>query len=218
MKSLANIPLQKRISLLVLAGLVISLGLFSWLGIQSLQENTRRILDERLTIARVMASHLDHTLEYILKQLQATDFNDGLPAEEQFVPAVSSLRETLSTSGIFARNVLLINKDGKILQVEPADSGIIGTDMSLYSELKQTLDTGLPTISNLVVSPPAEVPVIFATVPILNERGKVIGALTCSIDIEQSSNDALLCRLSLRNMYENVQLGPYLSQQSVSTV
>jgi len=49
------ISLQKRISLLVLTGLVVGLGLFSWLGIQSVKENTAKVLDERLIIAKMMA-------------------------------------------------------------------------------------------------------------------------------------------------------------------
>jgi signal transduction histidine kinase len=190
MASLAGLTLQKRISLLVLAGLLIGLGLFSWLGIQSLKESTDRILNERLTVARVMASHLDHTLTNVLVQLHSVDFNGELPAQEQFGPIANSLRNTLAKSDISARNVILINGEGKILQAEPEDPGIIGMDMSGYTEVKQTLETGLPTISGLVSSPLIRVPVVFATVPILNEEGKVIGALTSSIDVEQSRNDA----------------------------
>jgi len=40
---------------LVLTGLVVGLGLFSWLGIQSVKENTAKVLDERLIIAKMMA-------------------------------------------------------------------------------------------------------------------------------------------------------------------
>lgn len=170
--SLANLTLQKKIGLLVLAGLVIGLGLFSWLGIQSLNESTQRILGERLTIARVMANHLDHTLEYILLQLQDVNFNGELPAREQFGPVADSLRQTLAKSGISTRNIILVDREGKVLQVEPENSRIIGTDMSPYPEVKQALETGIPTISSLASSPMMEVPVVFATAPILNEGAK----------------------------------------------
>ncbi len=169
---------------------MVGLGLFSWLGIQSLNENTQRILDERLTIARVMASHLDHTLGYVLEQLQDVNFGDGPPTGQQFSPVADSLRETLAKSGISTRNIILIGRDGKVLQVEPEDPRIIGADMSKYPEVKQALKTGLPTMSGLVSSPLIEVPVVFATAPLLNEEGKITGVLTASIDIEQSSNDA----------------------------
>ncbi len=85
MKSFTNLTLQKRIGLLVLAGLVVSLGLFSWLGIQSVNENIARTLEERLTIARVIANHLDGNMRHVLMHLQNTaDFNGGFPAKEQF--------------------------------------------------------------------------------------------------------------------------------------
>ena len=190
MASLANLTLQKRISLLVLAGLVIGLGLFSWLGVQSVNESTNRILEERLIIARVMASHLDETLAYILVQLQDVNFGEGLSTGEVFVSEANSLRETLAKSGISTQNIMLINRKGEIVQTEPRDSGVIGTDMSKYPEVQQALETGLPTISGLVSSPLTEVPVVFAIAPILNKEGSIIGVLISSIDLEQSTNSA----------------------------
>lgn len=190
MVSLANLSLQRRISLSILAGLVVSLVLFSWLGLQSLKESTERVLEERLTIARFMASHLDETLVYVQLQLQDVNFGDEFPTREQFSSTVNSLRETLAKSGISTRNIILTNSEGKILQTEPEDSRIIGVDMSKYPEVKQALETGLPTISGLVSGPLMEVPVVFATTPILNEEGQIMGGLTSSIDIEQSSNNA----------------------------
>ncbi|MDO8687844.1 MAG: hypothetical protein Q7K41_04570, partial [Dehalococcoidales bacterium] len=71
--------LQKRIALLVLTVLLVGLGLFSLLGLQSVNESTRRILDERLTLAQVMANHLDETLKYVLVHLQGVNFNGELP-------------------------------------------------------------------------------------------------------------------------------------------
>ncbi len=188
MVSLANLTLQKRIGLLVLVGLGAGLGLFSWLGVQSLNESTERILDERLTIALIMASHLDESLTHVLVHLQnVADSTDGLPTKEQFGPVADSLRGRLAESGISVRNVILADRDGKVLQVEPPDARIVGGDMPGYLEVKEALEAGLPTISGLVSSPLIEVPVVFATAPILNEEGDIIGMLTSSIDIEQSS-------------------------------
>ena len=79
MLSLANLTLQKGITLMVLVGAVIGLGVFSWLGVQSLNESTERILNERLTIARVIASHLDETLAHIQVELQDINFYNRLP-------------------------------------------------------------------------------------------------------------------------------------------
>ncbi len=188
MASLTKLTLQKRINLLVLAGLVVGLGLFSWLGVQSLNQSTKRILDERLDIARTMAHHLDETLEHILLHLQnVADFNHQLPTKEEFGLAAGSLRRILAESGISVRNITLTDGDGKVLQIEPENPSIIGMDMSQYPEVDKVLETGLPTISNLVSSPVMEAQVVLATAPITNENSEVIGMLISSIDIEQSS-------------------------------
>ncbi len=188
MAPLTKLSLQKRINLLVLAGLVVGLGLFSWLGIESLNKSTERILEERLNIARIMAYHLDETLEHILLHLQnAADFNHRLPTREEFGPAADSLYQILAESGISVRNITLVDGDGKVLQVEPENPGIIGTDMSQYPEVAKVLETGRPTISNLVANPLMEAQVVLATAPIMNENGEIIGMLISSIDIEQSS-------------------------------
>ena len=190
MVSLANLTLGRRISLLVLVGLVIGLGLFSWVGLQASNESTQRILDERLTIARVMASHLDETLAYVQLQLRDVSLSEELSTGEAFISEANALRETLDKSGISTRNIILIGSEGRIVQTEPRNSTVIGVDMSKYDEVRQVLETGLPTISGLVSDPLTEVPIVFAIAPILNGEGNVTGALIGSIDLEQSTNGA----------------------------
>ncbi len=177
--------------MLVLAGLAIGLGLFSWLGVQSVNESVERTLNERLTIARVMASQLDEHMTHVLMHLQnAADFNGGSITKEQFETRADALSKILAESGILARNVILIDKDGKALQVEPEDSRIIGADMLDYATVEKTLRAGLPTISNLVSSSLIGVPVVLISAPISNEEDEIIGALTILVDIEQSSISA----------------------------
>ncbi len=94
-----------------------------------------------------MASHLDHTLGYVLEQLQDVNFGDGPPTGQQFSPVADSIRETLAKSGISTRNIILIGRDGRVLQIEPEDSGIIGADMLEYPEVKEALKAGLECLS-----------------------------------------------------------------------
>ncbi|MDO8687801.1 MAG: hypothetical protein Q7K41_04350, partial [Dehalococcoidales bacterium] len=126
MLSLANLTLQKRITLTVLIGTGIGLGVFSWLGIQSLKESTDLILNERLTIARVIASHVDETLEYIRVELQDINSNNKLPTEEEFNSTAEMMRSELAKSGLSTQSVILINSEGKILQTDPETPGIVG--------------------------------------------------------------------------------------------
>lgn len=187
MALLTNLTLQKKISLLVLGGLVAVLGLFSWLGVQSLNESVERTLNERLTVARMMANHLDETLTYVLQQLQnSADVNEGLPTKEQFHSLAASLRGTFDKLGISTRNIILIDRDNKVLQIEPEDSEIIGKDMLDQPTVIKALQGGQPTISGLVSSPLLPMSVVLVSAPIFNEKGEIVGVLTSSIDMERS--------------------------------
>lgn len=188
MISLSNLALQKKISLLVLAGLVVGLGLFSWLGIQSLKDSTDRVLEERLTIARIMADHLDETLTHTLTHLQsAASLIDRLPAEEDFHRAAGSLRQRFTESGIHITAVILADNGGGIVRVEPEDASLTGPDMFRDAEIRQVLNTGRPAISNLVASQQIEMPTVLVAAPVYDENGGIIGVLAASIDVERSS-------------------------------
>jgi len=78
-----NLSLGRKIGLLTLAALVVGLGLFSVLALQSVNESLQRTLQERLAIARIVANRLDQTLNYIIVQLRSTAaFSNQVPTEE----------------------------------------------------------------------------------------------------------------------------------------
>ncbi len=181
--------LQKKIGIIVLAGLALGLTVFSWVGIQSVQKSVERTLDERLTIAQVLASHLDGTLSSILNHMQNINFNHRLPAHDDFVSAAIGLRRTLAESSILVRSVILVNPEGKILDTQPDSPAAIGRTIS-YSALAQTVQKGLPAISSLEFNPVNETPVVFASAPLTDAGGKILGAIIASIDVAQSQNDA----------------------------
>ncbi|MBI4267314.1 MAG: hypothetical protein HY662_00835, partial [Chloroflexi bacterium] len=187
MPALTNVTLQKRVSLLVLAGLVVGLGSFTWLGVQSLNESTARELDQRLTIARIMASHLDEKLNHVLSHLQSVTTPRGeLPTREEFVSLAGSLRERFAESGISIQHTILADRNGKVLLVEPGDYGIIGSDMYHYPEIRRALEGGQPSVSNLISDSQMGTPVFLATAPIVSERNEVLGVLASAIDVERS--------------------------------
>jgi signal transduction histidine kinase len=182
-----KLTLQKRIGLIVLAGLVIGLGLFSWLGIQSLRESTSSALEQRLTVANIVANHLDETLTHVLLHTQrVADSITRLPAEEEFHSVADRLRQVLAESDISLHNVILIDGNGQVIQVDPENTKLTGTDIAIYPEVKKVLEMGSPTISNLIASPTMEVSSVLAMAPILNEKSEIIGLLAGSIDVERS--------------------------------
>ncbi|MBI2831730.1 MAG: HAMP domain-containing protein [Chloroflexi bacterium] len=187
---LGSLTLQKKMGLLVLAGLTVGLVLLSWLGIQSVGESVERTLHERLTIAREMAGRLDTTLTFALLQVQsAANANDGLPPKEHFRQVAEQTRETLAKLGIATQNIFLVDKAGAVLDVEPQNLKIADPTISLYPNLSSTIESGISAISDLVSSPSTEIPVVFITAPV-SSKGKIAGALVVSIDMENSSISA----------------------------
>lgn len=186
--SIGKLSLRARISGLAVAALLMGLGIFSWLGVQSVTDSTNRTLDERLTIARIVASHLDETLSYIRLEVQnSATFKNPMPGKQEFTSVAGSLQDGFIKSRIRTMNVFLVGNDGRILQVVPDDPQMIGIDMFAYSAVKDGFAAGLPTVSGLVSTPVVKAPAVLVSAPIFNNEGKPVGVLTCSIDVEQSS-------------------------------
>lgn len=194
----ANLTLQKSISLLIFIGLTPGLVLFSWLGMQSVDESTRRTLDERLTMARIVATHLDETLDHVLVLVKnATNFDGGLPTEAQFDQSARALAGLMAEMGIFTERILLLDSHAEIIRVEPYLPGATGLNLSGYVDVESSLDTRLSTVSSLVNAPLTELPVVLVTVPILDSDGRVKGALSAAVDVKKSSIRGFISPITL---------------------
>lgn len=71
LKDLTKLTLQKKVSLFLLLGLGISLGVFSQVGIQATQQSTERTLQERLSTARLVANYIDAMMQHALHDLES---------------------------------------------------------------------------------------------------------------------------------------------------
>ena len=183
-----NMVLQKKISLFVLVGLAVALGLFSFLGIQSLNESTQRILGQRLTVARILANNIDETMAHALSHLQsATRKLNDIPTYTEFVSLVSPLRDVLIDTGVSIHNIVLTDSSGTVKLVYQTNPDIIGADWSQLPEVKQALETGQPALSNQLTEPQTSEQMILAVAPILSNNGQIRGLLAALIDVEKSS-------------------------------
>ncbi len=187
MRFAINLSLQRKMVLLVFAVLALCLGLFSWLGIQSLNESTARTLEERLTTARYAASHVDETLEHILEHQQSAADSLGELPEEAFERVALSLRDVMTESRITIHYVVLLDKDGAVIRTQPEGPGIDGLNFSGHDEVARVFDTGRATISSLISTLGLEDLAVLATAPILDTGGRTVGALSSIIDVNRSS-------------------------------
>ncbi|MBI2853192.1 MAG: GAF domain-containing protein [Chloroflexi bacterium] len=183
--------LQKKISIFVLALLAAGLGLFSWLGVKSVNESVDEVFNERLAMALLMARQLDGALSQVVAELQSVaEIGNELPGKERFESMASSLREALASSLVIVRHVVLVDSAGTAVRLVPLEPAIEGTNLAGYPEVQQTLQSGILTVSNLVSSPQFGRPVVLITVPLFDEKGSIVGGLLISIDMEASQNYA----------------------------
>ena len=84
MNFLSNLSLGKKVFLLLAAGLIISIGVFSFLATRAVHQSTEAMLEDRLTTTRLVAGYLDETLRRARAELDATApfLGIGLPGED----------------------------------------------------------------------------------------------------------------------------------------
>ena len=68
---LTRLPLQRRIMVLVAAGLGLTVFIASAIGLEVISQSTNRVLEERRVMAQVSATNLDDRLEASLQRLEA---------------------------------------------------------------------------------------------------------------------------------------------------
>ncbi|MFC2038396.1 histidine kinase [Chloroflexota bacterium] len=188
MKSNKTLALSGKISLLALVALVVGLGLFSWLGIRAVNESIKTTLDERLIVAKTLASQLDQSLKYIIIQMEDNSvFNNDLSADEQFDTAVGSLQMMFEKSGIQVSDLMMIGKNGEVLRTASGNAAVDGLNMYDFPEIQNTLLTGEPRVSALILVSFSETPVVFISTGIIDSDGKVMAALVCTLDIMKAN-------------------------------
>lgn len=199
MEFMANLALPKRIGLLVFLSLALGLGLFSLMGVQSLNDSTQRTLEERLTMSRIVASHLDETVYHSLIHLRDAAASRGsLPTEPEFREEARVLINTAKQTGIFSQGIFLIDSHGKVLQ-QLYQFDAEGQVLPGYGDVESLVASGKAAWSSLVNAPATTNPVVFAVAPIRDPGGRYIGALSMAVDVKMSSIGGFIKPITLGN-------------------
>ena len=178
-----NLSLQKRIGLLSIVSLAVALGTFAFVGMRSLNESTARILDERLTISRMLANDLDETLNHVVTHLQGIAHADEMSRTDEFISTATALRRELADTGIPVRNVILTDVNAEVIEVEPRDESMLEESWVGLPEVKRTLNSGSPRVSNVLADPRNGAEIVLVSAPIERDGGDIGGILSASIDI-----------------------------------
>ncbi len=128
MSFLYNLSLQKKISFFVLAGLGVTLGLFSWIGVRAAQQSTDLMLQERLNNARLVADSMDALLLNAVHDLRELSMQTDINSAQEAAPRIARLKQDFSETGLKIHDVFVLDDWGKVVwedspgvleQVEP---------------------------------------------------------------------------------------------------
>ena len=169
--------LRRRIMLLVTIGLIVATAPLGVIGIGMLRAATDRILDERLTMARATAGHLNDRLTQGVQQL---DQLSRRIAPLLTAGDVDGVRRTIASAapslGLFSSEIFLVDRAGRLVPREPAVHPPGALSPGALNAVQQTLASGRPGISRLV-SVAGGTPAVIFTVPVPGETDSSAGAI-----------------------------------------
>lgn len=185
---MTNLSIGKKITLLTGIGLLLGVGVFSSLGMRSVNQATETMLQDRLTTAHLVADYVDEALGRAFTELKETARKIEKDASEYDLELqITALEVTYSRLSIDINGTYLLNEEGQIIWSKPAMPEAEGVNISNYASITQAIEEGIASISGLVSAPLTDDPVIFLTSPIDQGQQENKGALVVAIDLAKSS-------------------------------
>ncbi|MBI2868337.1 MAG: GAF domain-containing protein [Chloroflexi bacterium] len=181
---LADVSLNKKIGLPVVAGLILGLGLFSWVGLQAVRTTTDNILEERLSRARILAYLLDENLSHMVFHVQnaASPISD-MKSRAEFESAAGSLQDILADADIPLINIVITEKDGTVLQSWLDEDVRPGDVLPVPDPMAPGAAQG--RVSNGVYL--AGKQVVLITSPVIGTDGAPAGVFAAVVDVGSSA-------------------------------
>jgi signal transduction histidine kinase/HAMP domain-containing protein len=188
MKSLRRLTLAKKIAFLTTLGVLLGVGLFSFLGMRAVDQATETMLQDRLTTARLMADYVDEALARALNELTSTARRvESNQAEGSFEAQISDLEATYLRLAFYTQGIYFVSETGQIIWSQPQGLATEELNILFYPTISQTVKSQEAGISGLVVAPVTRVPVILLTCPLKAGQHGEEGILVVAIDIARSS-------------------------------
>jgi signal transduction histidine kinase/HAMP domain-containing protein len=181
-----NIGLRAKMSLLVEVGLIGLMTIFLFLAVSTAQQNTRQILNERMTLARFSAAALDSTLNQVESVMALVSGRTALrdptatPFERQ-----AALDAAYNQLMSISQGVYLLKPDGTHFTASPVDAGMAPWQGApFFQEAGRSVQPGAkPQLLQLEGSPPSVVVVL----PVFDYADQLSGWLTTALDFTRVS-------------------------------
>jgi two-component system phosphate regulon sensor histidine kinase PhoR len=181
MARVSSLPLQWRLGLVVLAGLLLVFAPFVWLGSVMAEDSTRQMAAERLEVAEVTASFLDEEFAEQLEDLDtaavdaAAILNDGAALQR----LVSDL---LRVSEPFITEAVIIDLGGHVIVTAPPGRTDLVSDLSTEDYVSVPLATHQHYVSGVYAGGRTPRPLVALTAPILAANAAPLGVLVTTLD------------------------------------
>lgn len=160
---------------LILTALVIS----GWLAIR---QSSEQIFEQRQYLAQATSNHLDFVLRQSLERLDSFQFTQDVNIEDgNLEPEKRALHSTYLGS-IFDDGAFITDQGGTVLWIEPFRSGFVGTNIGHYPSIQQSLNSGKPSVSNILTVAPGGKKAIFVVTSLRNQEGRIVGLVGGQID------------------------------------
>lgn len=183
-----NLTLQSKVSILVMGGVAVGVLLFGVFGLLALNQSTDNTLQERLTLARVIAKYGDDTLGGAINQLENGAHSITYPFAAWDVEMMAQkLKANYALQGVVVESLFLVDNSFKFVWSSPQSPQMASVAFSEYESLRQTFAEGKTVISGQVASPNSGHPVILISTVVVDTTGQVRGALVAAMDIGASS-------------------------------
>ena len=133
------------------------------------------------------ANEIDAVLVRGFYELEkATTFARFNPQATNLEEEQEVLAHSYGRLSIFSLGVYFHDATGKVVLVEPYDTGVIGTDHSTRSHIRQVIASGQRSISVPFVETKTSTPAVALAIPIRDEQGQLISILSGFIDLSSS--------------------------------
>jgi len=196
MKFLNQLTLGKKIFLLLALGIVLGIGVFSFLGIRAVNQATEAVLSDRLTTANLVAGYLDETLGQTQEALQATA--GAIGAAGAASDPSTHIADLASTIPFDIHSAYIIDAQGKVLWNMPETLALEGTYIAYYPGISEVVSRREAYISSLVSEPVTGTPVILLESPIIESVPETaVSMLVVAVDISRSSVGGFIQQITL---------------------
>lgn len=190
---------KKILVAIILNVLIISatLGVFSYLTVQN---SIRRLLDNRLVLAGIIADYVEVSLQTNLNRLLDISLSGKVDLNNRDLEPERKALETAYRYSLFTDSVFLLDRQGNVLVTYPPHD-IYAENLSYINYVNRVLREGKPVISNIYTLEPIKKQVLFMMVPLKDRKDTVVGVAGGVLNPANLLINTLLQKIKIENSF-----------------